>query len=47
MDLLRLQLLLGYGNLNTTQVHLQFNDIDLREAYDRVCFNSPRVKEFA
>ena len=27
---------LGYGNLNTTQVHLQFNDTDLREAYDKV-----------
>jgi integrase/recombinase XerD len=37
-DLRRLQLMLGHTNLSTTQVYLQFNDDDLREAYEKVAF---------
>jgi integrase/recombinase XerD len=37
-DLRRLQLMLGHTSLNTTQVYLQFNDDDLRQAYERVAF---------
>ena len=38
MDLRRLQLLLGHSSLSITQVYLQFNDDDLREAYEKVSF---------
>jgi integrase/recombinase XerD len=37
-DLRRLQLMLGHTSLSTTQVYLQFNDDDLREAYEKVAF---------
>lgn len=37
-DLRRLQLILGHTSLSTTQVYLQFNDDDLREAYEKVAF---------
>jgi integrase/recombinase XerD len=37
-DLRRLQLMLGHTSLSTTQVYLQFNDNDLREAYEKVAF---------
>jgi len=37
-DLRRLQLMLGHTSLSTTQVYLQFNDEDLREAYEKVAF---------
>ena len=38
LDLLRVQQLLGYSSLNTTQVYLQFNDQDLREGYNKIKF---------
>ena len=38
LDLQRVQQLLGYSNLNTTQVYLQFKDEDLREGYNKVEF---------
>ena len=38
MDLRRLQLMLGHSSLSITQVYLQFNDNDLREAYEKVAF---------
>ena len=37
-DLRRLQLMLGHTSLSTTQVYLQFNDDDLRDAYEKVAF---------
>jgi integrase/recombinase XerD len=37
-DLRRVQLMLGHSSLNITQVYLQFNDNDLREAYEKVQF---------
>jgi integrase/recombinase XerD len=37
-DLRRLQLMLGHTSLSITQVYLQFNDNDLREAYEKVAF---------
>ena len=37
-DLRRVQLMLGHSSLSITQVYLQFNDSDLREAYERVSF---------
>jgi integrase/recombinase XerD len=37
-DLRRVQLMLGHSSLNITQVYLQFNDNDLREAYEKVAF---------
>jgi len=37
-DLRRVQLMLGHSSLNVTQIYLQFNDNDLREAYDKVAF---------
>ena len=37
-DLRRLQLMLGHTSLSITQVYLQFNDKDLREAYEKVAF---------
>jgi integrase/recombinase XerD len=37
-DLRRLQLILGHTSLSITQVYLQFNDNDLREAYEKVAF---------
>jgi len=37
-DLRRLQLMLGHSSLSITQVYLQFNDNDIREAYDKVAF---------
>jgi len=30
--------MLGHTSLSTTQVYLQFNDDDLREAYEKVAF---------
>src|SRR5208337_4358678 len=36
MDLRRLQLMLGHSSLSVTQVYLQFQDKDLREAYEKV-----------
>jgi len=33
-DLRRVQLMLGHSSLSITQVYLQFNDNDLREAYE-------------
>ena len=38
LDQRRAQQLLGYSNLNTTQIYLQFNDQDLREGYNKVEF---------
>jgi integrase/recombinase XerD len=38
LDLRRVQQLLGYSNLNTTQVYLQFKDEDLREGYNKIEF---------
>ena len=37
-DLRRVQLMLGHTSLSITQVYLQFNDNDLREAYEKVAF---------
>jgi integrase/recombinase XerD len=37
-DLRRVQLMLGHSSLSITQVYLQFNDNDLREAYEKVAF---------
>ena len=37
-DLRRVQLMLGHTSLSITQVYLQFNDHDLREAYEKVAF---------
>ena len=37
-DLRRVQLMLGHSSLSITQVYLQFNDNDLREAYEKVQF---------
>ena len=37
-DLRRVQLMLGHSSLSITQVYLQFNDNDLREAYEKVSF---------
>ena len=37
-DLRRVQLMLGHTSLSITQVYLQFNDNDLREAYEKVTF---------
>ena len=37
-DLRRVQQLLGYSNLNTTQAYSQFNDQDLRERYNKIEF---------
>jgi len=38
LDLRWVQQLLGHGNLNTTQVYLQFKDQDLREGYNKIEF---------
>jgi len=38
LDLRRVQQLLGYSNLNTTRVYLQFKDEDLREGYNKIAF---------
>ena len=38
LDLRHVQQLLGHSDLNTTQVHLQFNDQDLREGYNKIEF---------
>jgi len=37
-DLRRVQLMLGHTSLSITQVYLQFNDNDLREAYEKIAF---------
>jgi integrase/recombinase XerD len=37
-DLRRVQLMLGHTSLSITQIYLQFNDNDLREAYEKVAF---------
>jgi integrase/recombinase XerD len=37
-DLRRVQLMLGHSSLSITQIYLQFNDNDLREAYEKVAF---------
>jgi len=38
VDIRRVQLLLGHRSIATTQVYLQFDDQDVRAAYDSVSF---------